>query len=97
MILHLVVFTWREGTTADDVARLEAALRLMPDLVPQLAQYHVGADLGLRGNADFGVAAVLAQDDLAAYLDHPEHVRIGRELIGPILGTRSAVQIPYAG
>lgn len=96
MIMHVAVFTWREGTTGEDVARVEAALARMPSLVPALREYSFGSDLGLRpGTADFAVVAVLEQAELPLYLDHPEHQRVVREVISPLLATRTSLQLRH--
>jgi hypothetical protein len=96
MIMHVAVFTWREGTTREDIARVEAALSRMPAAVPALREYRFGPDLGLRpGTADFAVVAVIEQAELARYLDHPEHQRVVREVISPLLATRTAIQLEH--
>jgi hypothetical protein len=97
MIMHVAVFTWRESTTSEDIAGVEASLSRMPTLIPALKEYHFGSNLGLRpGTADFAVVAVLDQAELGDYLDHPEHQRIVREVISPLLATRTALQVEHA-
>ena|SRR5581483_9732131 len=98
MIVHLVVFRWRQGTTSDQVVALERGLAGLPPVIPALREYRFGSDLGLReGNGDFGIAATVDDTDgLAAYLDHPEHRRVVDELVRPILELRLATQISPA-
>jgi hypothetical protein len=97
MIMHVAVFTWRESTTSEEIAGVEAALSRMPALIPALKEYHFGSNLGLRpGTADFAVVAVLEQAELSDYLDHPEHQRVVREVISPLLATRTAIQVEHA-
>lgn len=93
--MHLVTFTWRTAVTNDDVVAVIESLTSLPDQIPELLSYHFGPDLGLReGNADFAVVALLeSAQTLPAYLDHPEHVRILRAFIAPLIATRQAVQI----
>nr|MBA3338785.1 Dabb family protein [Geodermatophilaceae bacterium] len=44
------------------------------------------------------VAAVVeSPQTLPTYLDHPEHVRIVKEIIAPLIATRQAVQIELPG
>jgi len=92
---HLVLFTWRDGTTADEIAALEQALRALPGAIPQLRSYRFGADLGLsEGNATFAMIAECDDiDGYLAYRDHPEHQRVIAEFIRPIAATRTAIQI----
>ncbi|HSL59591.1 MAG TPA: Dabb family protein [Acidimicrobiales bacterium] len=95
MIRHVVCFRWVEGTSAAQVAAVEAALAALPGQIPELLDYRFGPDLGLRdGNGDFAVVADLA--DAAAwrtYVEHPAHVRVLTERIQPILAERVAVQL----
>ncbi len=93
--MHLVTFTWRPDVTNDDVVAVIEGLTSLPAQIPELLSYSFGPDLGLReGNADFAVAAVLdSPESLPAYLDHPEHVRILKEFIAPLIASRQAVQI----
>lgn len=95
VIVHLVTFSWRPDVTNDDVVAVIEGLTSLPGQIPELLSYNFGPDLGLReGNADFAVAAVLeGPETLPAYLDHPEHVRIIKEFIAPLIATRQAVQI----
>lgn len=93
MIRHVVIFTWNDDTTADDVDEVIERLRSLPALIPELRGYAVGPDLGLGANADFAVVADF--DDVTgfeAYRDHPEHQAVISECIAACVATRSAVQ-----
>lgn len=96
MILHLAAFTWADDVTARDVAELTAALEAMADGIPELRSYRCGESLRLRpGGADYGVAAVV--DDaagLSAYLDSTAHAAVYERLLGRMIATRAAVQLP---
>jgi hypothetical protein len=98
MIMHAVTFTLRPETTPDQVRTLSKELATLPSKIPALRSYHFGPDLRLRdGNADFAVVAVLADEaGVTAYLDHPEHLRIVATYVGPIVASRSAVQMAIA-
>lgn len=93
--MHLVTFVWNQQAIEDDVAELSAALDAFAPTVPGLLDYRHGPALDTgRGNADYAVAALF--DDagrLPGYLDHPEHRRIVRDIVTPMLGQRHAVQI----
>ncbi len=95
MIMHIVTFSWREGTTDDQVTELTHALDALAPLVPELRSYRHGRDMRLRdSNADYAVVATLdTPEQLPDYLEHPEHVRIVREILTPMLAQRQAVQI----
>ena len=95
MILHVVTFVWKRDITTSEVDRLHEALGRLPQLIAQLVRYEHGRDLGLKqGNADYAICAVVrSAEDLALYLDHPEHVRVVRELTSQMFASRQAVQL----
>jgi hypothetical protein len=84
MIRHISVFTLKEGS---DVERIRRALDKVRDTVPGPIASAYGADAGLRaGNGGFGVSFDFA--DEAAYRawdTHPEHERIRREEVVPLI------------
>jgi len=93
--MHLAVFSWQDGVTAEQVEQVSSALSELPGHIPQLRGYRHGPDLGLRaGNGDYGVCALVdTEDDVSAYLDNPEHLRVLQQVIVPIRAQRLAVQI----
>ena len=93
--MHIVTFSWNQRTSNDEVAALSDALEAFAPVVPGLRDYRHGPALATgRGNADYAIAAVFdGVEDVHAYLDHPEHHRIVREIVTPMLGQRQAVQI----
>lgn len=94
MIRHVVLFTWKPGTTAEQIAAVEAGLHRLRAAIPEIQDYRFGADVGINeGNHDFAVAADFASvDDYLVYRDHPVHQRLIAELIRPLLAGRAAVQ-----
>lgn len=96
MILHLATFRWKDDVTAADVAELTDALRDMAAGIPELRSYVCGESLRLRpGGADFGVAAIVADEDgLSAYLDSAAHAAVYERLLGRMIAERAAVQLP---
>jgi Stress responsive A/B Barrel Domain len=94
VLRHVVVFRFKEGTTAAQIDAIAAALRALPGQIPELRAYDVGEDAGLSaGNADFAVVAD-ADDEAgwATYRDHPAHRKVIDELISPVIDARTAVQ-----
>lgn len=85
MFRHTVLIAC-EG--ADDAAidRVVTELRALPPLIPEIASYTVGRNLGLDGStADLVVIADFASiDDYRTYSAHPEHVRVITDSIKPI-------------
>lgn len=98
MILHLAAFTWNPDVTDADVADLTAALREMAAGIPELRSYECGENLRLRaGGADYGVAAVVEDEAaLSAYLDSAAHAAVYERLLGRMIATRAAVQLPVS-
>ena len=91
---HVVTLTFRDDTTPEDVDEVLAALRALPDAIPELEGYVVGADVGRsEGNATVAIVADFASwAGYEAYRDHPRHVAVATDLILPRLAGRGAVQ-----
>jgi hypothetical protein len=98
VILHVVTFRWKPGVGDADVAALCEDLERFRSKVGSLLDYRYGADLGLReGNGDFAVVALVASPEgLRDYLDHPAHLELLADRLGPMIETRLAVQIEVA-
>ena len=94
MFHHVVVFTWRDDTTEEQVAAAAAELAKLPEEVPTIRRYEFGPDAGLDpANADFAVVA--AFEDAGGYLvyrDHPAHRKVVENYLNPIVASRSRVQ-----
>lgn len=95
MIRHLVTFTWKPGTTTDDIDAVETVLAGLPGRIPSIKAYRFARDLGLDdGNSEFAIIADF--DDVAgyeAYRDDPYHQEVIRTRIRPLIAARSAIQI----
>lgn len=99
MILHCVTFTFRDGTTGEQVQAVTAALAELPAQIPSILRYEHGPDLALReGTGDYAVAAWVSDvDGLTGYLDHPAHVEAVGTVLAPLIESRQAVQISVPG
>ncbi len=92
MIRHTVLLSF-EGVEEQLVQVVVDELRALPALIPEIAGYTVGRDLGLQDdNADVVVVGDFATvDDYRAYSVHPEHVRVLEDHIRPhVTGLRRA-------
>ena len=91
---HIVTLTFRDGTTERDAEAIAAALRELPEQIPELRSYVVGVDAGLsEGNASLAVVADFdSVEDWQTYRDHPAHQAVITQQIVPVLEGRSAVQ-----
>lgn len=94
MLHHVVTFTLKPDAPADQVERIREAVTALAATLPEVRSMAVGADLGLRdGNASFAIAAQFDDvDGFKLYADHPEHVRVIKELIAPHISERHPVQ-----
>lgn len=96
-IQHVVLFRFHEGTDPSAADDLASALRRLPSLIPQIATYAVGPDLGITdGSWDFAVSARFASvDDFHTYRLHPEHQAVITDLVQPITAERHSVQFEF--
>ncbi len=94
MIKHIVIFKWREGVTAAEIASVLEDLRALPSVIAALEDYLAATDLRLNeGTADFAVVATVASPEaLRSYLEHPRHVEVATRLRA-MAETRTAVQV----
>jgi heme-degrading monooxygenase HmoA len=94
-VTHVALFTWKPGTSDEQVDELAQALTALPGLVPEIRSFKVGPDAGVtEGNDRFAVVAEF--DDLDAfrrYASDPHHRDVIERLLMPILATRHAVQL----
>jgi hypothetical protein len=94
MLHHVVTFTLKPDAPAELVDRIGEALDALAATLPAMRSLAVGKDLGLReGNASFAIAAQFDDvDGFKLYADHPEHLRVIKELISPNISERHPVQ-----
>ena len=94
MLRHVVVFTWKDGVSADDVVRAGNGLAALPAQIPQIRSYAFGPDARLvAGNADFALVADFDDADAyRAYATHPAHQEVLVTLMRPLTASRAAVQ-----
>jgi hypothetical protein len=97
-VRHVVVFSWKDGVTPEQIEGVSAALRRLSVVIPEIRDYRFGPDLGVNeGNADFVVVADFdSLDDYLVYRDHPDHRAVVNETIRPLLADRTAVQYQLA-
>ena len=91
-IRHVVVFTFRPGTSPEQVAELKRRLEELPAVVPQIRAYQVGPDAtDGTDNYDFAVTGEFdSLDDFEeairslALLDHPSLKGLLRRVVGKV-------------
>ncbi len=94
MIRHIALIAF-EGADDSLLDTVISELRALPDLIPEIADYTVGSDLGLRdGPPTVVVIADFASvDDYHTYSSHPEHVRVSETYVKPHSSALSRAQI----
>jgi hypothetical protein len=92
---HIVTFTWKLPDQSATAAVAADALRTFVAKLDGVERYMCGSDIGRTPSSyDFAVVGTFAtESDFERYRDHPDHQRIIREQIAPILGDRTVVQI----
>lgn len=85
MLVHIVCWKYKPGTTAEQRADHIAKLRALPSVIPDILSFDVGSDI-LHLERSFDTGLVSTYRDRAAldfYTDHPEHVKVaalGKEI-----------------
>ena len=94
---HVVQFRFNEDVTTQAIDELAARLRALPGLIPQIANYVLGPDLGINDdNWDFALSADFASiTDYQTYRNHPEHQAVVRDHVTAITAERHSVQFEY--
>jgi hypothetical protein len=96
VLRHVVLFEFKEGTSAEKVAEIERAFAALPEKIPQIAEFEWGTNNspeGLdRGLTHCFLVTFNSAADRDAYLPHPEHKKFV-ELLLPHL--EEAVVVDY--
>lgn len=81
---HVVLFSFKAGTAAEDIQKVEAAFRALPTKIPEIAAFEWGTNVSPEGKAQgFTHCFFLTFKDAKArdaYLPHPEHKAFGKVL-----------------
>ena len=94
MIKHVVLLNWKEDTADSAIEAVDNAFAKLRKDIPQIKSYEFGRDASLyRGNADYALVAVFEnEEDLKAYVSHPDHLALLKDVTGPILESFQSVQ-----
>jgi Stress responsive A/B Barrel Domain len=89
MIKHIVIWKLRNKTlpleACQDALAIKAALENLAGKIPGLLKVEVGFDLRSRETSgDIVLYSEFAtREDLENYQNHPEHVRVGHDIVRP--------------
>lgn len=94
MIKHVVLLTWKEGVSQEQIDTVTAEFRALGDEIEEVVGYEFGQDAQIyKGNADYALVAEFRnKSDLKAYVVHPRHQELLAKVTGPILKSFLSVQ-----
>ncbi|MBI3877804.1 MAG: Dabb family protein [Verrucomicrobia bacterium] len=85
---HVVCFKYKDGTSPEKIAEVEAAFRALKEKIPGIVAFECGVNNSPEGkNKGFTHAYILTftnEKDRDGYLPHPEHKKFGG-IAGPVL------------
>ena len=86
VLRHIVLFKFKDGTTAEQIKEVENAFAALPGKISAIHDFEWGTNVSVENRSDgFShcfVLYFLKEADRDAYIIHPEHQRL-REVLGP--------------
>ena len=94
MIRHVALFRFDDGLTADAIDALDRELGRLPSLIPAIASFSTGRNIGITSGAwDYGVVAEFAsQEDYLTYAQDPDHLDIIANVVKPLITDAARIQ-----
>jgi Stress responsive A/B Barrel Domain len=84
MLRHVVLFKFKDGTSADDIKKVEDAFRALPSKIKEIKGFEFGTNNSPENlNQGFTHSFFLtfnSEKDRATYLPHPAHKAFGEVL-----------------
>ncbi len=88
VLRHVVLFKFKDETSAQDVRAIENAFCRLPAAIDTIYDFEWGTDVSVEnlhnGFTHCFVVTFLSEEDRAQYLPHPEHKKFG-EILSPHL------------
>jgi hypothetical protein len=88
VLRHVVLFRFKEGTSAADIAKVEAAFAALPSKIDAIYDYEWGTNVSVEdlahGYTHCFFVSFLSEEDRAEYLPHPAHKEFG-SMLSPYL------------
>ena len=88
VLRHVVLFKFKEGTTAADIREIENAFCALPSKIDVIYDFEWGTDVSVenrhKGFTHCFFVSFLSEADRAVYLPHPAHKEFG-QMLGPHL------------
>jgi len=88
LLRHVVMFKFKEGTTAADIRKIENAFCALPTKIETIYDFEWGTDVSVedahKGFTHCFIVSFLSEADRGVYIPHPAHKAFG-EILGPHL------------
>ena len=89
LLRHVVLFRFKEGTSAEEIRGIENAFCALPSQIDTIYDFEWGTDVSVenrqKGFTHCFVVTFLSEADRSEYLPHPAHQEFGT-LLKPHLG-----------
>jgi heme-degrading monooxygenase HmoA len=86
---HVVAFKFKEGTSKEQIQRVEDAFRNLKSKIKEIKGYEWGTNVSPekhdKGFTHGFILTFNSAEDRDTYLNHPEHKAFGG-MVGPVLG-----------
>jgi hypothetical protein len=94
VVTHIVIFSWIDGVTGEQVEKFREALDGMASELREIATIQHGRDLRFReGNGDYALVATFPdRAGWGTYQAHPKHKAFVRDFVTPIQASRLTIQ-----
>lgn len=91
MVRQIVLMRWTADATERSKRQVADALLALKGAIPGVLDVRLGHDIGVRSdNFDFAVSVDFdSREDYLLYREHPEHQRVVREVIRPVMAERA--------
>lgn len=98
MVKNIVLLTWNEGVSQQQIDAVTVGFCALSDEIPEIVSYTFGPDAGISiGNADYALVAEFRNEsDLKAYVVRRSHQAFPKDIASPILASFSSAQFDMA-
>ena len=88
LLRHVVMFSYKEGSTPEQIKAVKDAFAALPKKIPQIKSFEWGTNNSpenlAQGFTHCFFLSFASEKDRAAYLPHPDHKAFG-QILKPIL------------
>ncbi len=96
MVKHIVAWNYAEGFTAEEnkknALEMKRELENLINLIPGIISINLYIEPLSTSESDLVLDSVFENEEaLAAYITHPEHVRVGTNYVKPVTRNRKCI------